>query len=86
MNIYFFENDNNLMFHMDKPSGTDPKAEPFLFEGLATDRHIKEYSGQYERFLDARSEAKIKVVNARILSIKKVEQEMKEASKSILES
>lgn len=83
MNVWFFKLDGKEMFHMDRPSSADPKAEPFVFEGLATDFHKEEYRAQYGKFLAEQAEPKIvsmKVLNA------EVENQMLEASKPTLES
>lgn len=89
-NVWFFRLNGQLMFHLDRPSRADPKAEPFVYEGPATKRHIAEYPNQHLKFLA--EEAKPKFVSAKILSVKNAETiesikaEMVEASNPILES
>lgn len=41
-----------LCFHMERASMADVKAEPFIFDGPATDRHIQEYPVQYQDYLE----------------------------------
>lgn len=59
MSIYFYENDkdeNKLYFHLERASMVQ-RAEPFVFDGPATDRHKKDYSEQLEQFLKSKEPA-----------------------------
>ena len=51
----FYEKDGQLWFRLECPSKADTKAEPFIFEGLATARHVKEYEGLYQKFLKSKN-------------------------------
>lgn len=55
-NVYFFDKEGELWFHLDKPSTADTAAQPFVFEGPATERHKIEYEGALKAFLKASSE------------------------------
>lgn len=47
----FYDIDGVLYFHLMKPSTADINAVPFVFEGLATPEHIKNYAAAYEKYL-----------------------------------
>lgn len=70
MEAWFFEKNGSLMFHLERKAyGRDDKALPFVFEGLATERHKKEYASKLEEFLNSKK------------TLLSVEAEMTEASK-----
>jgi hypothetical protein len=48
---YFYEQEGLTFFHFEKPSIADVIAVPFVFDGKAEARHIKDYAPLYEKFL-----------------------------------
>ena len=51
----FYEQEGELYFFLKKDSIADKIAAPFIFDGPATPRHIKEYAAQYKSFLVERA-------------------------------
>lgn len=52
MEAHFYENEKGeLFFFLKKASIADHKAEPFIFDGPATEQHKAHYSRQFAEFL-----------------------------------
>lgn len=54
--IWFYERQGCLWFHLHKPSCADVVAEPFTFDGPATNNHINAYPAQFEEYVKKKKE------------------------------
>jgi len=73
MEAKFYEKEGKLFFRLEKPAITQP-AEPYVFDGPATPRHLKDYARQFKEFekskaspvVEAAAPAKKRILFARV--------------------
>ena len=54
--------EQRLMFYLLKESKADVKAEPFEFDGHATESHIQQYRREYNQYLKAKDSVAVTAV------------------------
>lgn len=76
--IYFYEKDGFIWFHLKKPSTACANAIPFEFDGPATASHIRNYEGHYRKFIrsrDAKDNQETEIVNVEVEEPKQITEE-----------